>query len=211
MAYPLAGVASDIWTTATPSVTATNESCTDSGDHITYTAATHIFWDWTQTFTVQNSANGTTGWATVTDYTVQWATGKIVFNTARVVSTNNFTRIATGNYFTATQLDGSHQWTLAQKALVKNTTCFQATGGWAANTVTLKSATAKVSTYRNDNRIGLELGNLLGVQLFVDKTNNVRWQFFAIAAQANPQSDANDVEKQIFDFISVRDIYFLTS
>jgi hypothetical protein len=211
MSFPLAGVSSDIWCTATPSVTATNESCTDSGDHTTYTASVHTFWDWTQTFTVQNSPNGSTGWTTVTDYTFQWATGKLIFNTARVVSTNNFTRISTGNYFTATQLDGSHIWTLTIKQAVKDTTCFQAASAWQNNTPTIKSATAKVSTFRNDDRVSKELGNLLAVQLFVDKTNNIRWQFYALAVGSVPKIDANNVETQDLDFTSVRDIYLLTS
>src|SRR5581483_5591554 len=110
--YPIAGVVGgDIWMTANPSVALSSpESCTDSGDHTTYQAATHSFWDWNSTFTVQNSPNGSTGWVTVTDYTFQWATGKLIFNTARVVSTNNFTRISAGSYFTSTQLDASYVW-----------------------------------------------------------------------------------------------------
>jgi hypothetical protein len=211
MAYPLAGVAGDVWITATPSVTATNESCTDSGDHINYTAATHIFWDWTQTFTVQNSPNGSSSWVTVTDYTFQWAVGKVVFNTARTPGVNNFTRISTGNYFTATQLDASHDWSLALKMTTKDITAFQATGAWMANLAILKEGSGKIETYRNEDRISKEFGNQLGMQLFIDKTNNVRWQFFATATGVDTKSDVNSVETQTISFVNLRDIYLLLS
>ncbi len=211
MGNVLPGVGSDVWVTATPSLTATNESCTDSGDHITYTAATHIFWDWASTFTVQCSPNGSSSWATVTDYTMQWATGQIVFNTARVVSTNNFVRISAGNYFTATQLDASHVWTLTTKGNTKDTTSFQAAGAWQQNTGTIKSGSGKIDTYRNDDRLTKELNNLLGIQLFVDKTNNIRFQFFALNKGGDPKADVNSVETQSISFEVVRDVYLLLS
>jgi hypothetical protein len=142
---------------------------------------------------------------------MQWSTGKIVFNTARVVSTNNFVRISVGSYFTATQLDASHTWSLQLKQLTKDTTCFQATSAWASNTPTIKTSSGKIETYRNEDRVSKELGNLLGLQLFVDKTNNVRWQCYGIITGANPKVDVNNVETQEIDFQVVRDAYFLTS
>jgi hypothetical protein len=211
MGNPLAGNSSDVWVTSTPSVSATNESCTDSGDHITYIASVHVFWDFSQTFTVQNSPNGSSSWTTVTDYTVQWAAGRIVFNTARTPGVNNFTRISAGNYFPVTQLDASHAWDLSQKMATKDTTAFQATGNWASFTPTLKSASGKIDTYRNDNRLATELGNMLGVQLYVDKANNIRWQFYAMNTGVEPKVDVNNVETQSFSFVSTKDIYLLTT
>lgn len=211
MSYPLAGVNGDVWTTSTPSITATNESCTDSGDHTLYTASAHTFWDWTQTFTVQCSPNGSSSWATVTDYTVRWSLGQIVFTTARSVGVNNFVRISTGNYFAASQLDASFKWNIALKAGTKDTTVFQSSGAWQTNTAVLKSASGKIMTYRNDDRLALELGNLLGLQLFVDKTNNVRWQLFGVIREVSPESDVNGIQQQSISFQSVRDTYFLAS
>src|SRR6478609_10535298 len=102
MAGPLAGVGGDVWVAATPSISTANETCNDSGDHITYLASIHKSWDFQQPIVVQNSPNGSTGWVTVTDYVFQYAGGVIIFNTARVVSTNNFTRISSGYYFNMT-------------------------------------------------------------------------------------------------------------
>lgn len=213
MVYPLAAVVGgDVWMTANPSIAlGSPESCTDSGDHTTYSASVHQFWDWTQTLTVQNSPNGSTGWVTVTDYTFQYAAGKIVFNTARVVSTNNFTRISAGNYFTATQVDASHSYSVQVQQMVKETTPFQASGGWQQNTGTLLKASGKIMTYRNDNRFFTELGNLNVIQLYLDKANNIRWQFFALIQSPSTTADVQSIEDQTVTFASVRDVYFLTS
>lgn len=196
MGNPLAGVNADAWLAATPSINVANESFTDSGDHITYTSSVHDSWDWQQPLTVQTSPNGTSGWVTVTDYTFQYAGGVIVFNTARVVGTNNFVRVSSGYYFNMTQLDDAHIWTLSAKAAVKDTTAFQAAGGYVRNTATVKSGTVKIETVRTDTRLSLELGNIVGGQLFVDKTNNVRWDILGIISGLDLKSDAHDVETQ---------------
>jgi hypothetical protein len=211
MGNPLAGVGSDVWATSTPSISTTNESCTDSGDHTTYTASVHIFWDFNATFTVQCSPNGSTGWATVTDYDMHWATGQIVFNTARTVGVNNFVRISVGNYFPATQLVDAHTWQLTTKGNTKPTTAFQSPGAWARHTATTKEGSGKIDTWRNDNRMITELNNLLGIQLFIDKTNNIRFQFYALAAQPDMKSDASSVQEQGLAFTCVKDVYLLTS
>lgn len=211
MAYPLAGVSSDVWVTANPSINTTNESCTDAGDHINYTASVHPFWDIGATLTVQCSPNGTSGWATVTDYLFQYPIGKIIFNTARVPGTNNFVRISTGNYFTATQYDSTHKWSLSLKGNVAKTTPFQAPGQWEQYTPTTRGGTGKIDTYRNDDRLFKEIGNLLVMQLFVDKTNNVRWQFYARMTDVSPSADASNVQMQSLSFDVERDAFFLTS
>lgn len=211
MGNPLSGVGGDLWVTATPSIGTTNESCTDSGDHITYSAATHVFWDFNSTFTVQNSPNGSSSWVTITDYTVQWAAGRIVFNTARTPGVNNFTRISVGSYFASTQADASFAWDIALKGLTKDTTSFQSTGSWVTVTPTLRGAVVKLSTYRNDDRYTKELNNMLGVTLYVDKTNNIRWQLYAINDNTSPSSDVNNVQKQTISLASVRDAYYLTT
>jgi hypothetical protein len=211
--YPIAAVVGgDVWTTGTPSVAlGSPESCTDSGNHTTYQASVHIAWDWTQTLTIQNSPNGSSSWVTVTDYTFQWATGKVVFNTPRVVSTNNFTRISVGSYYTATQLDATYEYDVTVEAKLKDTTPFQATGGWQQNTVTLLDAKGKIMTYRNDNRIFALLGKLVMVQLFLNKAGNVRWQFFCYLESPKDDVKVAGIEMQSITFSSVRDVYFLTS
>ncbi len=208
----LAGVNADVWMAATPSINTTNESATDSGDHITYTMSVHRAWDWQQPLTVQNSPNGSTGWVTVTDYTFQYASGVIVFNTARVVSTNNFVRVSSGYYFNLTQLDNSTMWSLTLKANTKDTTAFQATGGWGTKAATTKEGSGKIESIRGiDGRIFAEIGNVVAIQLFVDKTNNVRWDVIGIVTGVDPKADAKDIESQSMSFDAYGVPYFRTS
>lgn len=209
MTYPLAAVVGgDVWATGDAVALASPESCTDSGDHTTYQAATHMFWDWTATFTVQNSPDGSTSWTTVTDYTFQWATGKLIFNTVR---TNTFTRISAGSYFTSTQLDATYSYQVTVKIALKDTTSFQASGGWQQNTSTIKMASVKIQTYRNDNRLFSELGKYIGLQLYLDKPNNIRWQFFATPTDLPTDAQTTGIETMTATFISMKDVYFLTS
>lgn len=208
----LSGINSDVWVSVSPSVAlGAPESCTDSGDHIHYTASVHFAWDKRATFTVQNSPNGTTGWVTVTDYTVQWAYGGITFNTARVVSTNNFTRISVGNYFTVTQLDGCNKWSIALKGELIKTTPFQATGSWEVNTNTIKSWTGTVDAWRTDDRLIQEItaGNLVVVQLFINKTSNQRWQGYAMITDVMASSDSTAINTQQIKFATVNDLFYL--
>ena len=207
----LAGVNADVWVAATPSLNTTNESATDSGDHITYTMSAHRAWDWQQPLVVQNSPNGTTGWVTVTDYVFQYASGVIVFNTARVVSTNNFVRVSTGYYFNLTQLDGATGWSFTPKASTKDTTQFQATGGWGQKTATIKEASGKIESLRTDGRIFVELGNIVALQLYMDKPNNMRFDALAIVTGAETKADAKDVEDKQMTFDVYGAPYFRTT
>lgn len=207
MAGPLAGVGADAWMAATPSINTTNESATDSGDHITYLASVHKSWDWQQPIIVQNSADGATGWATVTDYTFQYAGGVIVFNTARTPGTNAFTRISSGNYFNLTQVDLASTWSFSPKANTKDTTSFQSPGAWGTKTATVKEGTGKIDTFRTDGRIVAEIGNIVGLQLFVDKTNNVRWDILGVISGLEAKSDAKDVETQSMSFDATGGFY----
>lgn len=187
------------------------ESCTDSGDHITYSAATHTMWDKTATFTVQCSPNGTSGWTTVTDYVMQWPTGKIVFNTARQVGTNNFVRINAGSYLTATQLDGSYAWTLSLKAAIVKTTAFQPTGQWEAKTVTVKSGTGQISAWRTDDRLASELSNLIIFVLYANKTAGSRWVLYGHVTDTSPKQSVATVSEQTISFTVEDAAYFFTS
>lgn len=211
--YPLAAViGGDVWMTANPSIAlGSPESCTDSGDHTTYQAATHFAWDWTATLTIQNSPDGSTSWATVSDYVFQWATGKVVFNTARTPGVNAFTRISAGSYFTATQVDASYSYSVDVEVKLEDTTPFQAANSAQQQTALIKKAAAKLMTYRNDNRFQAEMGKLVLLQLYLDKPNNIRWQFFANVVSPITTADVTKVETQAVSFDSNRDVYFLTS
>lgn len=202
-------MASDVYMAANPSIATTNETAnnTDSGAWVLYQAATHLFWDKRVGVTVQTSPNGTSGWATATDYVFQYAGGVIVFATPRVSGTNNFVRIATGNYFNLTELDGSHTWSLTLKAAVADTTTFQAPGAWAQNTPTIKSGTAKVDTYRSDGRVAAELGSLVAMQLFISLSGNERWDVLGWIDGIDPKQDTKGVVEQALSVAIEGDCY----
>jgi hypothetical protein len=213
LGVPLSGADADVWVSATPSIsiggtpeTATN---TDAGAWITYKAATHPWWDPAQPIVVQNSPNGTTGWVTVTDYTFQYVGGIITFNTARVAATNNFVRIQAGYYFTATQCDESKDWSLSLKGAVEDTTIFQ-NGGWRRKTAVVKEASGKIGTFRTDDRLSKEMGNLLVFQLFVAKAGNDRWEFYGYVTGVDPKQVAVGVATQDISFDVSGGVYFLT-
>jgi hypothetical protein len=205
------GVNSDVWLTATPSIVATNEAATDSGDHITYWTSVHTAWDKRQPLVVQTSPNGSTGWVTVTDYTFAYPIGRITFNTARVVSTNNFVRVSSGYYFNLTQVDDAHTWSLSEKINTTDTTPFQATSGYKRKTTTIKSASGGFDTFRTDNRLGAELGNLTVCLLYIDKAANSRFAFYAWLTGFDPKSDAGGVIEQSCGFEVEGDVFYLTT
>lgn len=218
----LAGVNGDVWTSISPPTALVSaESCTDSGDHIHY-FATHQAWDPTAGITVQCSPNGTTGWSTVTDYQFFYPVGEVVFNTARVVGTNNFVRISQGSYFTITALDGAHAWKASFKGQVKDVTPFQASGNWVVNAATLKNMTWNVDCYRQDARILNEMitsgisqinvsGGIILCQLWFYETGGQRWQFYGLPTGIAQTVAANDVNKQAITFQATGPAYMVLS
>lgn len=205
----LAGVSSDVYMAANPSIAATNETAnnTDSGAWILYQASVHLFWDKRQPLVVQCSPNGTSGWATVTDYQFQYAGGVIVFNTARVAAVNNFVRISAGNYFNLTELDESHAWSLSLKCAVTDTTAFQEPGAWMENTATIKSGSAKVDMFRSDGRVFVELGALVAMQLYISLSGNQRWDILGWVDGIDPKQDTKSVTEQSMSIAIEGDCY----
>lgn len=215
------GLNGDVWlSTSPPTALGSPENATDSGNHITY-YLTHQAWDWSKTLTVQCSPNGTTGWATVTDYTFWYPVGAIVFNSARTVGTNNFVRVLTGSYFTLSQLTGAHAWKASAKANTKDCTPFQASGNFATYTATTKQATFSVECYSQDARILNEMivglgnintsGGIVVAQLFWDKSGGKRYQFFALPTGIDTTVASNDIDKQSVKMSADGPIYTVTS
>lgn len=218
----LAGVNGDVWlSTSPPTALGSSETANDSGDHIHYFAATHQAWDPTAGVTVQCSPNGSTGWATVTDYVFYWAAGEVVFNTARSVGTNNFVRISQGSWFTLSALSGAHSWKASFKGQTKDVTPFQASGGWAQYLGTLKNVTWSVECFAADARILNEMitgvgatnisNGLIMCQLWWDETNGKRYQFYALPTGETFTVAANDVDKEIVNFSATGPVYAITS
>ena len=213
-----AGIAGDVWfSTSPPTALGSPETANDSGDHIHYFMATHIAWDQTKTLTVQCSPNGSSSWVTVTDYVFLWPVGEIVFNTARVVSTNNFVRVFAGSWFTLTQLPGAHMWKMQAKANTKDITTFGATGNYALNLTTTKAATFSVQMYASDAKILTEMGatntsgGIIVCSFYWDVTNSRRWQFYALTTGEDTNVVSQDVNKQTVNLVNTGPIYRITS
>lgn len=219
----IAGVNGDVWlSTSPPTALGSPEGCTDTGDHIHYFTNTHQSWDPTQTLTVQCSPNGSSGWATVTDYVFYWPVGEVVFNTARVPGTNNFVRINAGSYPTLSALSGAHAWKSSGKCAVKECTPFQASGSWSQNTATLKSATFSVDCYSQDARILNEMitsgvsqinisGGIILCQLWINESGGERYQFYALPTGVTTTVASNDIDKQSVTFSNTGPVYLCTS
>lgn len=218
-----AGVSGDVWlSTSPPTALGSPETANDSGDHIHYFTNTHQAWDPTQTLTVQNSPNGSTGWATVTDYTFLWPVGEVVFNTARTPGTNNFTRVSAGSYFTLSALSGAHAWKASGKANTKDCTPFQAPGNFATYTTTYKNMTFTVDMFSQDARILNEMissgvgqinvsGGIILCQLWWDETNGKRWQFYGLPTGLTTTVAVNDIDKQQVQMSATGAVYLITS
>ncbi len=219
----LAGVSGDVWfSTSPPTALGSPETANDSGDHIHYFSATHQAWDQTQTFTVQCSPNGSTGWATVTDYVMFWPVGEIVFNTARTPGTNANVRISVGSYFTLTAVVGAHAWKQHTKVMIKEVTPFQAPGKWQQNITISKSMTFSVDMFNQDARILNEMiksgmsqinisGGIIVVQLWWDEANGKRTVFYGLPQQEDTTVASNDVDKQTVTMTSTGPVYYVTS
>jgi hypothetical protein len=219
----LAGINGDVWlSTSPPTALGSPESCTDSGDHIHYFTATHQSWDWTATFTLQCSPNGTSGWVTVTDYIFYWPAGEVVFNSARVPGTNNFVRINAGSYFTLTTVTGAHSWKSTVKVVTKDVTPFQASGHWMQCITISKGMTFSVQLFNQDARIFNEMitsgiskinisGGIIVCDLWWDEANGKRWCFYGLPQQVDTTAAANDVDKQAVTMIVDGPLYLITS
>ena len=109
------------------------------------------------------------------------------------------------------QLDGATGWSFTPKANTKDTTQFQATGAWGQKTATIKEASGKIDTLRTDGRIFVELGNIIAMQLFMDKPNNMRFDVLAIVTGADTKADAKDVEDKTMTFECYGVPYFRTT
>jgi hypothetical protein len=209
-----------IWIEMSAPLNPNPEACTDSGDHQNYYTSVHQAWDPTKPITVQNSPDGTT-WSTVaaSNYTVWWPVGAIVFNS---VQTNTHVRILAGNVFTLSALDGAHKWSAQFKAMTKDSTAFQASGGWGSNTATVKQATFSADCYRDDARVLQEMitdpmtatnisKGLVLCQLWWDETNGKRWQMYCLPTEVDQTIVATDINKQTVKFINVGPAYIVYS
>lgn len=205
-----AGYDGDVYVAAVPSIAVPNPTnLTDTGDHQTYTSGLAL--DDSVALTVQTAASGAGPWTTVTNYTVQWPAGIVFFNSPNTPGVNATVRVTTGNYYTTSSLDGAHVWTLTFKGATVKTTAFQPTGQWETETATVRGGSGQVTSWRTDNRLLSELGTRTVLHLWVSRTSNVRWVFYAQITGVDPKSDVASVDEQMLAFNVTGPAYFLTS
>lgn len=162
----ISGYRGNVYITASPSVSFTNLGMTDSGDHIHYSVPTasyaQRYWDATQTFTVQTSPNGSSGWATVTNYTIQYVGGNVTFS---IANTNTFVRVS-GYYFTYSALGDGHSWDLSIDSDIYDTSVF--TNPWKVQIPGMLKASGTFAKFYNDGTFLSLMGALMVVVLFTD-------------------------------------------
>ncbi len=157
--------------------------------------------------TVQCSPNGSTGWATATDYTFDWIGGIVTFNTARVSGTNNFVRIQAGFYFNVSQVAQCGSWELDMKTNVVTTDVFQGSG-WGSSQASMKSATGKVGSFIPDSTLATQLANLLVFILYTTKTVGSRFECYGFLTGVAPKSSMAGVVEQEVGFVVDGQVYY---
>ncbi len=114
--------------TAQPAISLTNEACTDSGDHTTYTITNSAkrYLDLNTAVVVQKQTHGTGGFATVTNYTLKHVGGIIVFASAN--NSDDVIRISSGAYYAYSVLAQGHAADVPLKIAGLDVTSFNSTG-----------------------------------------------------------------------------------
>src|SRR5438128_8455 len=99
---------SQFFITAQPAISLTDEACTDSGDHTTYTIAntTKHYLDINTPVIIQKQIHGTGSWITVSNYTLKYVGGSITFASAN--NSDDIIRIHSGAYYAYSTLGNAH-------------------------------------------------------------------------------------------------------
>jgi predicted secreted protein len=94
-------------------------------------------------------------------------------------------------------------WAVTQKAMVKDTTSFGASGSWQTNTSTIRDWSAKMNGRADPSDTNGQLvlinglGSTVTLKFNVDGTHY--WSGSAIVVGVNPKADANDVVTVQYD------------
>jgi hypothetical protein len=182
----LAGVQGDILVTSPPSVALGGPvAYTDSGDHTNYTIndATKRYLDPNVAVTVQTSPDGVT-WSTVTNYTIQYVGGKIIFNTANASGTQ--VRLNAGNYYPYASVGNTTDWLWQGTKNMADATTHKGVGGSTWQDFQPLLTTGKVTLKKwwfNQTMVNhLVAGDLLVISCVAPSGN--RYEAFAYVSQS---------------------------
>src|SRR5215469_2394827 len=123
-----AGYNTTINITAQPAISLTNETCTDSGDHTTYTITNSAkrYLDLNTAVVIQVQTHGTGSFNTVTNYTLKHVGGIITFTGAN--NSDDVVRISSGAYYAYAVILQGHAVDLPLKIAALDVTSFNSTG-----------------------------------------------------------------------------------
>ena len=198
----IAGKVGAVYIATGTSVSFTDEATTASSDYKRYTISNTAkrFWDKSAAITVKK--NGTT---VTSGYTIEYAGGVIVFTTALAPT---YVVTVSGKYIPLTQVATLFNWKLDLENELKEVTTFNS-NGWVELLPTNNKFTVSAEGYWADATFFNQLGNEIGIQLFVDSgTNKYRYEGFVIVNKSSIDTPVDDIVKESIEFAGTGPLYF---
>ena len=197
----ISGIAGALYIATGTSVTFTDEATTASADYKRYTITNTAkrFWDKKTTITVKKN-----GVAVSSGYTIEYAGGVIVFNTA-LASTDVVT--VSGKYIPLTQVAGIYNWKLEFENDEKDVTTFLS-NGWREILPVVSGFTVSAEGYWADATFFNNINKEIGLQLFVDTTGKRRYEGFVYIKKNGIEVPADDIVKENIEFTGNGQIYY---
>jgi len=207
----ISGSSAQILAASGTSTSLTDETLTDSGDHIHYTIATSSkrYWDDSVVPVIQESTDSGATWHTAAEaYTIQYPGGTVVFGSANPSA--NLFRAHSGKYFTITTIGGAHEWDLTINADLYDATDF-ASAGWKTYIAGLKGGSGTIARYFIDAYfINLLLtGSVRGIlALYVSTVSGARYEGYAYLNQLGQKTPVNGLVEDSMSFTIDRSLYY---
>lgn len=179
---------SSVLITSQPSISLTDEATTDSGDHKTYTISNSAkrYLDINTAVVVQLQTHGTGAFNTVTNYTLKYVGGIILFNNTN--NSDDVVRIHSGAYYAYSTLGNGHAVEFSAKCNLADVTTFN-TGGTESYLPTLLGGTVKFSEWwASEARLNSMMARDLLVISFVTPTGN-RYEGYSYASDCGLKLD----------------------
>lgn len=215
-----AGYQAGLFIASPASVSMTNEAMTDSGDHTTFnvTNEAHGCWDGSQAFTVQTAPDGST-WSTAnpSTYTIHYAIGQVVFNSA-VSGATPSCRINAGFYFPISFLAGVTSIDTTASGTALDTTTMQfPSSAWKTFIAGINSATLKLACLWVNAATfltHLTSADTLVLKIYPNTTNapaGARYQGYGVLTSDAIKSAQSAVNTEDIDFVVNGQLYYVSN
>jgi hypothetical protein len=185
--------------TAQPAVSLTDEACTDSGDHTTYTitSSSKRYLDINTAVVVQLQTHGTGSFNTVTNYTLKHVGGIITFASAN--NSDDVVRIHSGAYYAYSALGGAHSAEYSSKVAALDVTAFNS-GGNESYIGGLLSGTLKCTNWWLNETQTSSLSNRDLLVLSFQTSSGRRFEGYVLMTDCNIKSDVKAAVDQDLTF-----------